>query len=655
MKYILLISFLICIYSAPTYNELYSIPSQYYNNAPEYYQNGVIFVNNFIYYPNNGSWKAYFPISGCNDPEAYIITPNYKFYCISNNVNFTNLTQFNPYTKAIINTYLMKGNYEATSLGNQIILYNPNPQNHSLGFQIFDTIQEEFTCFYGPFPLTQVPSSIYAYNFSLLWTTHETNGVSYYYSECESSSYTLIELEPGKDNIQDNWLFNDSTIFVEYYSYNGANYLMAFYFENMTIHSQIPLEIVDFFPLNDTHFLYSYQDPMGFLNFDISVYDRNLNPVRVSTHNISVVTAFAPVAQPIIGLDAILVNFDELTYQYNFDTNHIVWVAGVNPAITLANGSVINMTNFGYFFQNPGGNISFHSAPASSVFQVAEDPAVYYSLYIPTGKYPTYPNCSLLTINTTSSSISITKLISCPLDSQTNAYYVKDVDYDNNGNVYVAYKQQLSYYIYVASSVAQAARNYLTPKYFYSAVDLDAQNNVTTILLGFVSSITVQKMNLFNASVISSQTISGQLNNYVYHLIDVYFLVGETSTTQSTLFYLLNSTTNQVISNFTAGVAISPLVLENFMVPYFALGADLSNPNLYDGIVCWTLNRVFLYNSLGQGGQLNLNGLSFQGAFLYSDNSFVVVGLNGTYTYSSMLYQVTNWGTLEYEVQYLEM
>lgn len=201
----------------------------------------------------------------------------------------------------------------------------------------------------------------------------------------------------------------------------------------------------------------------------------------------------------------------------------------------------------------------------------------------------------------TSSSITQTQLPNCPLSIQVgNPIQIKDVQFDSQGNVNIAYRDGVGG-VFVVNSAGYNGP--MKSTFLYSIIQLSL--NLTNGTLNFVgvqlNKFVIGTVAISTGSLIKSISVPGSKSlESIYKASPQYFALASFGTV-SLKIDLYDVVALQSISTVTIDLTLSTLPQLNVYI----FGFNESSPANFSGYLIWNFETAYLANS--QGGSLQLH------------------------------------------------
>lgn len=301
--------------------------------------------------------------------------------------------------------------------------------------------------------------------------------------------------------------------------------------------------------------------------------------------------------------DYIQVLVDQTFFIYDLVTRQIVSVLSGNPPILLANGTVVNVTTFGYFTQDPGQPINFTPIPVQDIYYDPSDSLRIWTLFVPMPLLPQgFPNCTVLEILVNVSSIRTIFYQTCPNSQSQLPAQIKGVDYDSNGNPVIAYRDGLGGLITV-STTSVIGKLTIPLLYQYPTFSINVTNGTGIIIAIKLSSFVLGHFNLSTGVIYETISFQAQIHNAICKLNFQYFVLASSRANETTfaVWDAINLTqVAQVTSNVTLQIfAYQPLV---------ALGVNFSSPSIFSGLVLAKgPQEIYVIDTDGRNTPLNVS------------------------------------------------
>lgn len=642
--------------SNPLYNLVYNVT--FPTSGIEYYNDGLYYFSNYIY---NSTSQTIIPIVIRVCYTYPVITPSVVPWCYNIYYNDTISTfklyllnnYMNQSVAYTIGTYAIQTGFSYSYAGTNFIIFEltgyQNSQNN-VSIQVFNLQTKSFVCPKAAVSSISGARTIYTDGNLFLYGYVDANHNAFFVRQnCSTGESVVTEglNEYAEINI---YGFNSSSVFINYYEYQknlqNTYYIQAGAFDSFNkLRFGSSFNITSFTQYNDTHFFLVYY-PNNIFTFGVFVISPSLEIVEVLSFAFGIQGPSLD-AYPVYGTNWVSIVDDNLYVTYDLSIRAIISVNTRTSPIILSNGSTVNYTEWGYFIQNPNGPFYFVEAPYSNpdngIYQDPLDINQYYTLYVP-GSDGYYPSCLLTHYNVTSSTITKTKLPLCPLTLSTisNTIQIKDVQFDANGNVHVAYRDALGSVFVVNPAGSNGP---VKSTYLYSTLVLAL--NLTNSSFSFaglqLANVVIGNVNFLTGQVIQTKSYAG--SDYYYNTISKlsprYFLFA----------YSVNTAIFEIYDSFTLLKVSSTNCLSSFFfsasTPVYIYGFNESSPANFTGIMYWDIGYIYLMNPKGETFILNPGAvISIYDVTPVGPASFFASQYQN-YLYGQVLYQIIDWGTGE--------
>jgi hypothetical protein len=599
--------------SPPQVQQLYETSS--INIEPQFYANQAFYDENIIYNTSTSSFSIVKLPGNCTG--ALQVTLNSLVWCLGVNsaTNQFSINQLTPSASSIVASYPV--NKLATSQnvngslilsGNFLIVLIEDLQNVKYISQIvFDSQALNFIC-PAINSLTITGDGVTsAYGGGALVSSYfNANGVPFIaVFGCEASETVLTASNINFTTSGQLVSINGSNVFAQisssYFLGETVNYIQTFgvepdgsiYFGQKMLpalavpcNSSLILQVVS----TKTNLVISYLT-VG-LSLGIFVIDQ-------VEFGITDTSAYINYIQ---GSSLIQIIVDQSLFTYDLDAQEIASVISDNPPILLANGTVINITTFGYFSQSPGQNIQFTAIPAQDIYYDPSDSLKIWTLFVPMPLLPqAFPNCTVIEILVNTSTVRTIFYPSCPNSQSQLPAQIKDVKEDANGNPAIAYRDGLGNLIIVTTQ-GVLGKLVIPILYQYPAFSINLTNGTGIVVAIKLSSFVLGHFNISTGVIYETISIQGQIHNAICKLNHQYYVLASSRQNQTT-FTVWDAVSLLESGSVTANVTLQIIAYQ----PLVALGVNTSNPVIFSGLVLVKgPQQIYVIDPNGQNTQLNI-------------------------------------------------
>ena len=556
-----------------------------------------------------------------------------NFYCIDfKNKSIDHLDPLNSFK--VIASY--KLNLKADSFFKIIDDYIFFGEN--LHFEIFSTLTNKVTCTanlksieFGAAHFTAIENSL------ILSEIHIPEGHKFANYSCVTNSITNSFVAKERGTSTGIIALNSSTVFVNIFQDDYTfKILLPFTFNgnkvgkklNLTL-GQAPIDTLHY-KVNDTHFVISYIDQQNFTSLGLFYVNANLEVVQVGYINLGL--RFSDYANydiwtPVTGKNTLILsiasnvtghNSEDLSAYMEVDLGKFKAIRGAGyypymfPQVQLANGTILELSQIGYWIYNPGSSdIYFREMPSWTYYIDPLNTDVVWGLFTPAvAALANYPYPYLIKIEISTSTLTMIPLTSLPCTVQAQSVsMVVDIQSIVQNGIYFNITYRCTYNIYqniinnlpVGKAIVDNKNSYDKSPILFS----DFENQIVkAIYLAdtkgvILSTYDMKKGTLINETKIMAHTtgITGIKINE-----DLAIITNSSKTLgNKTNVYIYSVSQNKFIRNY--------IIPGNNYAKIYPVGVNPSSLQIVNNFVVYDEDQGIFgcYNTLGIGSQLNTN------------------------------------------------